>query len=170
MKIALILIFSALLLAPSVSQSQNKLSADGKEALPFVKTAVDIALNMQQGSLDRFLGVYVTYRDWDGAARDGDLGPFMKVKQASPQGGRSAVCLFSSKKDSAICVYFDEKTPFGVVTVKAGADGKLGDASGSYERVSQEMRKKNDQKLKYLENTVTTDYGYQLTGFLITTP
>ena len=169
-KIAIALISTALLIAPRAAHSQNKLDPDGKEAIPYVKMAADIALNVQQNSLNNFLAVFVSYRDSDQAAKDGDLGPFMKIKQAIPMGGRSTVCLFSPKKDSAICVYFDEKKPFGLVAVKAGENGKFGDVSESYKRVTPEMRKKSEQKLNFLESTVTTDYGAGLTAFQITTP
>jgi hypothetical protein len=169
-KIALGFIFAALLIASQAAQAQHKLDADGKEALPYVKMAADIALNIQQGSLNNFLAVFVSYRDSDQAAKDGDLGQFMKIKQAVPHGGWSAVCLFSSKKDSAVCVYFEEKTPFGVAAVKAGADGKLGDAAAAYQHVTRDMRAKNEQKLNFAETTVTTDYGAGLTAFQITTP
>jgi hypothetical protein len=168
MRIALTFALTAILMAESAAQGHNKLDPDGKQALPYVKVAAEIAGNVQQGSLNNFLAVFISYRDSDQAARDGDLGPFMKIKQAEPAGGRSTVCLFSSKKDSAICVYFDEKKPFGVVAVKAGENGKFGEVSDSYKRVTQDMRKKSEQKLNFLENTVTTDYGAGLTGFQIT--
>jgi hypothetical protein len=169
MKFAVSLIFAALLIASLTAQSQHKLDADGKEAIPYAKMAAEVALNVQQQSLNNFLAVFISYRDSDQAARDGDLGPFMKIKQAEPAGGRSTVCLFSPKKDAAICVYFDEKKPFGVVAVKAGDDGKFGDVAAAYQRVSPEMHKKSEQKLNFAETTVTTDYSAGLTAFLITT-
>lgn len=163
------LIFSTLLIVSLSAQAQHKLSPDGKEAMPYVRMATDVALNAQAGSLNNFLAVYVSYRESDQAARDADLGPFMKIKDAAPHGGWSAVCLFSPKKDSGTCVYFEEKNPVGMVAAKAGADGKMGDL-GSYQRVTREMRGKNEQKLNFNETTVTTDYGAQLTGFQITAP
>ncbi|HLW52357.1 MAG TPA: hypothetical protein VKW06_05905 [Candidatus Angelobacter sp.] len=168
MKIALALAFVAGLAASPAIQAQ-KLDPDGKEAIPYVREAVDIAGNVQQGSLNNFLAVFVTYRDSDQAAKDGDLGPFMKVKEAIPIGGRTTVCLFSPKKDDAICVYFDDKKPFGLVAVKAGTDGKFGDANDAYRRVTREMLQKPSRQFKFTEQTVTTDYGAGLTGFQITT-
>jgi hypothetical protein len=169
-KIAIAFIVAALLIAPHPAQSQHKLDNDGKQALPYVKMATEIILNTQKQSLNNFLAVYVSYRDSDQAAKDSDLGPFMAIKQAVPHGGWSAVCLFSPKKDSAVCVYFEERTAIGMTAVKAGADGKLGDAAAAYQRVTRDMRTKNEQKLNFAETTVTTDYGAGLTGFQITTP
>lgn len=169
MRFVRIFVFLAGLLIVLPVQSQHKLSPDGKEAIPYVRMAAEVALNLQQSSLNNYLAVFISYRDWDQAVKDVDLGPFMKLKQAEPMGGRSAVCLFSSKKDAATCVYFDEKHPFGVTAVKAGTDGKLGDPAAAYQRVTTEMRKRNEQKLNYVESTVTTDYGAGLTGFQITT-
>jgi|SRR5215831_1877873 len=169
MKIAMAFTVSTVLLTASAAHGWPKLSPDGKEAIPYVKMAADIALNVQQVALNNFLAVYVSYRDSDQAAKDGDLGPFMKIKEAEPHGGWSAVCFFSTKKDAATCVYFDEKKPFGVVSVKAGSGGKLADPTTAYQRVTLQMRKKSDQRLDYAETTVTTDYGAGLTGFQITT-
>lgn len=164
------LIFLSLLIASSSALAQHKLDADGKQAIPYVRTAIDVALNAEAGSLNNFLAVYVSYRDSDQAAKDGDLGPFMKLKDASPHGGWSAVCLFSPKKDSGTCIYFEEKNPVGMAAAKAGADGKLGDPAGSYRRLAREKRSKSELKLNFNEITVTTDYGAQLTGFQITAP
>ena len=168
MRIAMAFTVSAVLLAASAAQGHPKLSPDGKEAIPYVKMATDIALNVQQVALNNFLAVYVSYRDSDQAAKDGDLGPFMKIKDAEPHGGWSAVCFFSAKKDAATCVYFDEKKPFGVASVKASSGSKLADHSAAYQHVTLQMRKKSDQRLDYAETTVTTDYGAGLTGFQIT--
>lgn len=166
MKTVLAFVFAALLVAPRVV-SQH-LDADGKEALPYVKIAADVARNVQQDSLNNFVAIFVTYRDSDQALRDDDLAPFMKIKKAEPVSFWSAVCFFSAKKDAAICVYFSEKKPFGVVAVKAGPDGKLGDPAGAYRTVSRDMLARNEQKLRFKEITVTTDSGAGLTGFHVT--
>lgn len=169
MKITLSFIVAALLAAPGPGFAQHKLDADGKQALPFVKVAADVARNVQQDSLNNFTAIYISYRDSDQALQDDDLAPFMKIKKAEPISYWSSVCFFSSKKDAAICVYFDEKRPFGVVALKAGPNGKLGDPAGAYHAVSRDMLAKNDHKLRFQEITVQTDTGAGLTGFQVTT-
>jgi hypothetical protein len=170
MKIALAFIFllAATLAAPQVVLAQHKLDADGKQALPFVKIAADVARNVQQDSLNNFVAIYISYRDSDQALQDDDLAPFMKIKKAKPVSFRSTVCFFSAKKDVGICVYFDEKKPFGVVALKAGPNGKLGDPASAYREVSRDMLAKNEHRLNFQEITVQTDTGSGLTGFQVT--
>jgi hypothetical protein len=161
------IVLAALLMAPSVALGQHKLDADGKEALPYVKIAADVARNVQENSLNNYLAIFITYRDSDQARQDDDLAPFFKIKQAEPTSYWSTVCFFSAKKDAAICVYFDDKKPFGVTAVKAGPNGKLGDAAASYRKVSPEMLAKNDHKLNFEETLIQTDTGAGLTGFRV---
>jgi hypothetical protein len=169
MKIAFAMVLAGLLIISRPVFGQHKLDEDGKQALPYVKIAADVARNVQQDSLNNFIAVFISYRDSDQALQDDDLAPFMKIKQAPPAGFWSSVCFFSAKKDSAICVYFDKKRPFGVVAVKAGPKGKLGDPAGSYREVSQDMLARNEHKLNFQETIIQTDTGSGLTGFQITT-
>ena len=164
----IVIVLAALLMAPSVAVGQHKLDADGKEALPYVKIAAEVARNVQDESLNNFLAIFITYRDSDQARQDDDLAPFVKIKQAEPTSFWSTVCFFSAKKDAAICVYFDDKKPFGVTAVKAGPNGKLGDAAGAYRKVSREMLGKNEHKLSFQETLIHTDSGAGLTGFRVT--
>lgn len=167
-KTQLAFVLAALLIAPSVALGQHKLDADGKQALPYVKLAADIARNVQQDSLNNFLAIFISYRDSGQALQDEDLAPFMKIKKAQPVSFWSSVCFFSVKKDAAICVYFDEKRPFGVVAVKAGPNGKLADPATAYRTLSRDMLVKNEQKLSFDEIAIQTDTGAGLTGFRLT--
>ena len=169
MKIAFAMVLAALLIIPRPVLGQHKLDQDGKQALPYVKIAADIARNVQPDSLNNFVAIFMSYRDSDQALQDDDLAPFMKIKKAPPVGFWSSVCFFSAKKDSAICVYFDQKRPFGVVAIKAGPNGKLGDPAASYREVSQDMLARNEHKLNFEETIIQTDTGSGLTGFRVTT-
>jgi hypothetical protein len=171
MKFALSFIIAAFIVSASaVSQIQNGID-NTKEPLYFVKIAADITLNLQQNSLNNSLGVYIFPKDWDEAGRDSDLGPFMKLKEAGAKDGRSAACLFSSTKDSAVCVYFDGDFPFGVAAAKAAPGGSItaADVAASYKPVTKEMLKKSDQKLQFTVADVNTDGGVLLPAFAITT-
>ena len=153
------------------AQSSQKNTDEKKEPLFFVKIAADVATNIGQQSLNNFLAIYIASRNWEAAGKDGDLGPFMTVKEAKGKEGHSAACLFSSNKDAGLCVYFDGETPFGVAAVKAGANGKIdpGTVAAAYKPVSREMLKKSDQKLNFSSGDASTDAGQPLPAFLITT-
>jgi hypothetical protein len=156
----------AALLVPALAQNQP--ATENADPLFFVKTAAQVAENVQHESLQGFLGLYVSEKNWDSGLRDGDLGAFLKVKEAKP--GRSVACVFSGAKDAATCVYFDGKTPFGEVSAKAGAQGGLQavDLAAAYKPISKEMLKKGDQEWHFSEGGVNTDDGTPLPGFGIT--
>jgi hypothetical protein len=143
-------------------------NTESKEPVFFARIAADVAGNVQSKSLNGFAAIYIEPKNWAAALKDSDLGPFMKVKEA--KAGRSAACLFSDSKDTAICVYFDGDSPFGVAAVKVGASGKIEDkdVAAVYKVVTKEMLKKGDTELSFDSSDVSTDDGTPLPGFLIT--
>jgi hypothetical protein len=167
--------FFAVILAAAQNQpapakpGAEKSAAEKKDPLFFVKIAADVAGNVQQASLNGFLGLYIDPQNWASGLKDSDLGPFLKVKEAKP--GLSAACLFSPNKDVAVCVYFDGDTPLGVAAAKAGASGKIeaADISAAYKPISKEMLKKGDKELRFDQGDVSTDDGQTLPAFSIAT-
>ena len=150
--------------APEKPATQ-KAAPEKKDALSFVKTAADVAGNVQSQSLDGFLAIYIGEKNWAAGLTDSDLGPFLKLKEAKP--GRSATCFFSNGKDAATCVYFDGDTPFGVAAVKAGTSGQIqaSDISAAYKAVSKEMLKKGSSEFSFNESDINTDDGVPLPAF-----
>jgi hypothetical protein len=156
---------------PAQNQSaQNQPAPESSDPLFFVKTAAHVARNVQHDNLQGYLAIYVSDKNWAEGAKDGDLGPFLKIKEAKP--GRSAAFFYTGEKDSAICVYFDDKTPFGVVAVKAdpGKAIQPSDISGAYKPVSKDMLRKSEQELRFSSTDVNTDDGVSLPAFTIEKP
>jgi hypothetical protein len=150
----------------SKSQEKGK-SKDKNDPLSFIKVAADVAGNVQRETVNKSLGLYVAEGNWASGLNDGDLGPFLKLKEAKP--GRSAACLFTQAKDSAVCVYFDGQSPFGIVAVKAGANGGIQPQaiSAAYKAISKEMLK-HTAELTFTPTTLATDEGQELPAFLVT--
>jgi hypothetical protein len=157
-----------LVMAAVLAMAQNQPAAEKKPPLFFLKIAADVAGNVQSQSLNGLLAIYINDKDWKEALKDSDLGPFVKAQEAKP--GRSAGCLFSSSKDTAICVYFDGDVPFGVAAVRVGPSGKIeaSDISAAYKAVSKGMLKKGKEDLSFTEGMVNTDDGSPLPAFQIT--
>jgi hypothetical protein len=152
----------------ALATAQNPPAAAKMDPLAFVQTAADVATNLHHGSLDNYLGIYIDPKNWASGLKDGDLGPFLKTQEAKPN--RSAVCLISSAKDAAVCVYFDGDKAYGATAVRAGASGKIEDkdiASG-YKIVNQELLEKGAVKLRFEPSDVSTDDGAPLPAFQIT--
>ena len=158
------------ILATAQNQPATPAKTEATDPLDFVKIAADIARNVQQGSVEGYFGIYVSEQNWAEGLKDGDLGPFLKVKEAKP--GRSVAFLFSGAKDKAVCVYFDGKSPFGVVAVQAAAGGSIkpDDISAAFKSVSKDMLKKSDQQLQFNPTDLNTDDGVSLPAFLIAKP
>ena len=140
------------------------------DPLDFIKTTADVARNVLQSNVEGYLGVYVSEQNWAAGLKDSDLGPFLKIKEAKP--GRSAAFLFTNSRDKAVCVYFDGKTPFGVVAVQAAAGGSIkpDDIAPAFKPVSKDMLKKSDQQLQFNSGDVNTDDGVPLPAYQITKP
>jgi hypothetical protein len=166
---AVSLILAATLL-PALAFSQTLPAPDNSDSLAFVKVAADVGGNVQSDSLVGRIALYVSDKNWPDALKDGDLGPFLKVKEAKP--GRSAACIFTDEKDAAICVYFDGKEPFGVVALKASTGGgfKPADVSAAFKPVSKDMLEKGSQGLQFDKIDINTDQGVTLPGFVISKP
>jgi hypothetical protein len=162
-----VVVFLVLALAAVLTLAQNQPNREKKPPLFFLKIAADVAGNVQSQSLNGFLAIYVDEKSWNDAVKDSDLGPFLKAQEAQP--GRSAGCLFSSRRDTAICVYFGGDVPLGVAAVRTGAGGKIeaGDVAAAYKAVSKEMLKKGKEDLSFTEGKVTTDDGFPLPAFQI---
>jgi hypothetical protein len=151
----------------SVAYAQNQPQEKRKEPLSFVKIAVDIAGNVQHDTVNGLLGIYISEQNWAAGLKDGDIGPFLKVKEAKAD--RSAVCFFTNMKDVGICVYFDGDNPFGVTALKAGSNGRIeaGDIAATYKPVTKDMLKKGSEEISFTEGEVATDDGQPLPAFMV---
>ena len=149
--------------------AQDQPQQKQEEPLALVKIAADVALNVQHDTVkNRSFGIYISSQNWSSGLKDGDLGPFLKVKEAKAD--RSAVCFFTQQKDAVVCVYFDGKTPFGVTAVKAGSSGKIeaGDVAPTYKPVSKDMLKKGSEELNFTDaDGVSADDGQALPAFVV---
>jgi hypothetical protein len=165
-KMLALVVFAGALAA--VAGAQNQPDQGKKDPLPLVKIAADVAGNVQRDTVNGSLAIYLDDQNWAAGLKDSDLGPFLKLKEAKP--GRSATCLFTQSKDSAVCVYFDGDSPFGVAAVKAGASGKIeaGDIAAAYKPVTKEMLKKGGDELNFTPAPISTDDGQPLPAFVVT--
>jgi hypothetical protein len=166
-RIIVSLIFGALL-ASTLAAAQNRPDAEKPDPLFFAKIAANVAGNVQHDSLDNHLAIYISQENWADGLKDGDLGPFLKLRDAKP--GRSAACVFSGNKDAAVCVYFDGKSPIGMAAVRAGSGGSIqpDDVLAAYKDISKDMLKKGGQEWHFIENPVNADDGASLPAFQIT--
>jgi hypothetical protein len=147
--------------------AKSQTNQEKQDPLFFVKSAAAIAGVVEHEIVNGSLGIYIAEENWKAGLNDGDLGPFLKVKEG--KAGRSAACLFSQDKGSAVCVYFDGSSPFGVAAAKAGASGKIeaAEVSAAFKPVSKEMLGKGAEELTFTPGPVSTDDGQELPAFAI---
>jgi tetratricopeptide (TPR) repeat protein len=150
--------------------AQSKPDAEKKDARYFVKIAANIASNVQPRDLNGFVAVYVDSQSWASGLKDGELAPFLKLKEEEA-GRRCAVLFFAPAKDAAISVFFDGDSPFGVTAAKAGSSGQFeaGDISAAYKPVSKEMLKETGQEFQFNESQIVTDEGSPVVAFEVST-
>jgi len=155
------------LLISGLGLAQSKPDAVKKDARYFAKIAANVASNVQHRELDGFLAIYVDSQGWASGLKDGDLGPFLKLKEEKP--GRCAILFFSPTKDAAISVFFDGDSPFGVTAATSGSSGQFdpGDIASAYKTVSKEMLKETGQEFQFKEVNVATDEGHPLVAFQV---
>jgi hypothetical protein len=173
-----LILASAFFCAPAVAQNapaseKNDKNDKNKEiakmdSLAFVQTAADVANNLRHESLNNYLGIYIDAKNWPAGLKDGDLAPFLKSQPAKPD--RSAACLFSAAKDTAVCVYFDGEKAYGAVAVHANASGKIEDkeVDAGYKIVTKELLEKSPAKLHFEQSDVATDEGVPLPAYQVT--
>jgi hypothetical protein len=163
-----VLLCIVLAMATVLTVAQSRPSPEKKPPLFFLTIAANVASHVQSQSLIGYLAIYIDEQTWSAALKDGDLGPFLKPQEAKP--GRSAGCLFTTRKDAAVCTYFDNDVPYGVVAVRAGSKGTIdgSDILGAYKPVSKQMLKKSKEDLHFTEGAVTTDDGTRVPSFQIT--
>jgi hypothetical protein len=163
-----VVLAGALAAAASVQNAPNheQDKKDKNDPLAFIKIAADVAGNVQRETVSDSFGIYVGESNWASGVKDGDLGPFLKLKEAKP--GRSAACLFTQAKDSAVCVFFDGQSPFGVAAARADLGGGIQAeaVSAAYKAVTKEMLK-HTAGLIFNATNVITDDGQVLPAFVV---
>ncbi len=157
---------AAALLVPALS-AQNKAGTETKDPLPLVKIAANIGSNIQDRNLDGFLAIYIDSQSWAAGLKDGDLGPFLKLKDAKP--GRSAVLIFSPEKDTGIAVFFDGDSVIGATSAQAKS-GKIDEANISPAKPVAKETLKQTQDWEFTKGDVATDDGLSVPGFQISNP
>lgn len=164
-KLAALLVLCGLMIS-GVAMPQSQGSAES-DPLALIKIAINVASNTKQ-NVDGHLAILVTPEKWAAGLKDGDLGPFLKLKEQKP--GRSAVFIISPAKDTAIGVYFDNGVAFGMTAVKAGSSGKIepGDISAGYKAITSEMLKATSKQFNFEAVSINTDDGESLAAYLIT--
>jgi|SRR5215510_13942396 len=165
--LAFVVLAGAVVASASVQNEPNQQKNKEKnDPLSFIKVAADVAGNVQRETVNNALGLYVSEGNWASGLNDNDLRPFLKLKEAKP--GRSAACLFTQAKDSAVCVYFDGQSPFGVVAVRAGANGGMQPEaiSDAYKAISKEMLKHTGE-FSFSPTNLATDEGQELPAFVV---
>jgi hypothetical protein len=151
------------------AQTKNQVPPQ-EDPLSLVDTAVTIALRTQQQNFDGFVAVYISPENWDAALKDGDLGPFLKLKEKKP--GRSAVVLTPPNiniQAFTVCVYFDGDKAFGVTAAssKEGVKPSAGDIAGAYKTVTKAMTQKKGLEFELEPGEVSTDDGAPLRAYTI---
>jgi hypothetical protein len=152
------------------AQAWSQAASEKSDPLSLAEMAVTIAANTQHQDFDGFFAIYVSPENWDLVLKDGDLGPFLKVKEKKP--GRSAVILETpslNSTDAIVCIYFDGNKPFGMTAIKRKDGGKTlaDDIASAYKPVAKSMTQKKDHEFEFVEGNIRTDNDDPLPAYKI---
>jgi|SRR5215471_2381363 len=152
------------------AQSQSQATAAKSDPLSLVETAVNIAANTQQLNFEQYLAIYVGPENWDAAAKDGDLGPFLKLKEKKPS--QSAIVFLPRNANTPapiVCVYFDGDKAFGVTAAKAKDGGNIAasDIADAYKPVTKAMTENKGREFQFVAGEVRTDDDAPLPAYAI---
>jgi hypothetical protein len=142
-------------------------AAQDTDALKFVRTAADVASNVQPGAIDGYTAIYIDEENWKAASTDGDLGPFIQAQEARPS--RSMACLFSATKNTAVCVYFDGARAYGVSALgrDPGHPYTQSTVAATYMAITPDMLREQATKINFEPVPIALDNGQQLKAYRV---
>jgi len=139
-----------------------------QEATPanFVLIAAGFAQTLPSVPHGSYIAIYVDAKSWHATTADRDIGPFLAAQQEKPS--RSVVCLFSMDKKDAVCVYFDNASPYGFVALHSEAGKEFSaDAATAAFKSTNSTTLTNTSHFRINPLPVTSDSGAPMTAFLV---
>ncbi|HEV2961511.1 MAG TPA: hypothetical protein VG649_06780 [Candidatus Angelobacter sp.] len=156
-----------ILLVASLAVAQNQPSKDDP-ALRYARLAFNAASLTQHQSLEGYLAVFVDDKSWTTLSKDGDLGPFLKLKEQKAE--RRMVYFLGSPEGLRVVVYFDGPSATDVAAFTPGPNAKI--SADLLKPVPKETLKANDAAANWsftLEE-VSSDDGDPIPAYRITKP
>jgi hypothetical protein len=157
-----------LLLLSSLSPAQNTEAPKDLGKLMFAKTAADIVANMQHQSLAGYVVVVIDEKNWAPLLKDGDLSPFLKLKEPKP-GLRAAILISNPRISPTFCVFFNDGTAVSLATAQPNAAGKIDPAqvASSQKPVPKEAIRAGKEELFFTEGEISSDDGQPIAAYQI---
>lgn len=140
--------------------------AQAASPVDFVRIAAGVAQSVPSESHGTYIAIYVDDKSWHATTTDRDIGPLLAAQEEKP--GRSAVCLLSMDKKNAVCVYFDNASPYGFVALQseAGKGFQASDAAAAFKAITPDMLG-HPGAFRINPLPVTSDNGAPMTAFLV---
>jgi hypothetical protein len=164
--------FALVLLLASFAVAQNQPSKQDptKEdpGLRYARMAYNVANSTQHQSLEGYLAVFVDDKSWTTLSKDGDLGPFLKLKEQKAE--RRMVYFLGSPDGLRVVVYFDGPSATDVASFTPAPVAKI--SADLLKPVPKETLKANDAAAGWMftREDVTSDDGDPVPAYRITKP
>ena len=109
---------------PSKGQPSKDQPSQEDIGIRYARMALNVASLTQHQSMDGYLAVFVDDKSWTKLTKDGDLGPFLKLKEQKAE-RRMVYMLPNSPDGLRVVVYFDGPAATGVAAFTPGPDAKI---------------------------------------------
>src|ERR1700730_6181224 len=109
---------------PSKDQPSKDQPSQEDIGIRYARMALNVASLTQHQSMDGYLAVFVDDKSWTKLTKDGDLGPFLKLKEQKAE-RRMVYMLPNSPDGLRVVVYFDGPAATGVAAFTPGPDAKI---------------------------------------------
>jgi hypothetical protein len=154
-----------LLASFAVAQNQEQSSKEDS-GLRYARLAFNAASLTQHQSLEGYVAVFIDDKSWTTLSKDGDLGPFLKLKEQKAE--RRMVYFLGSPEALRVVVYFDGSSATDVAAFKPGPDAKI--SADLLKPVPKETSKANDDAAAwtFVREDVNSDDGDPIPAYRIT--
>ena len=152
------------------ARAQNNEPAAKKEdgKLIFVTTAARVISNLQHQTLAGYTAAAIDQKIWTPLLKDGDLGPFLKLKEPKPE-LRAVILILNAKTSMTFCVYFNAFTPIGIAIVQPNPAGKIdpSEVASSYKSVPKEAVREGEEELYFISGEIRSDDDQPISAYKI---
>ncbi len=142
-------------------------NAQDAPRMPLVRLTADAAHQLNRDSLASYSATYFDEAAWRSGLTDSIFGPLLHAQDPAP--GRSAACILSPEFNDAICLFFQDSTPYGYLTleVKPGLDFTAAGAKAAYAPVTPTIIGTHSFTYQFEAGNISLDDGTALTSYLV---
>lgn len=135
--------------------------------MPLVRLTADAAHQLNHDSLTSYSATYFDEAAWRSGLTDSIFGPLLHAQEPAP--GRTAACILSAEFNDAVCLFFQDGTASGYLSlqVKPGQDFTPAAAKAAYAPISPAILGTHSFTYQFEAGSISLDDGTAITSYLV---